>query len=51
MNKQVDVNVSLSISEQLKSDAVPDDEVDAFLAGFLGRKTDALDAEVVEDDS
>jgi hypothetical protein len=52
MNQQVDVNVNVSLVEQLKSSEVADEEVDALLENFFkssGTKT--IDAEVVEDDA
>ena len=49
LNKQVDVNVNLSITEQLTSKEVSDGEVDAFLSNFLNRPDDkVIDAEVEE---
>ena len=48
LNKQVDVNVNLSITEQLRADNVPDSEVDVFLKKFLAAPDDAIEAEVTE---
>lgn len=49
LNKKVDVNVNLSITEQLRADVVPDSDVDAFLKKFLASPTDdAIEAEVTE---
>ena len=44
LNKQIDVNVNLSITEQLRADNVPDSEVDLFLKKFLA----APDDDVIE---
>ena len=47
LNKKVDVNVNVSITEQLKSAEVNDAEVDAFLQKFLSAPDgDTIDAEV-----
>lgn len=47
LNKKVDVNVNLSITEQLKSNEVDDAEVDAFLRKFLAApKDEVIEAEV-----
>ena len=47
LNKKVDVNVNVSITEQLKSAEVNDAEVDAFLQKFLSAPDDeTIEAEV-----
>ena len=51
LNRKVDVNVNLSIAEQLKSGDVDDEEVDGFLEKMLGHSVgETQDAEIVEED-
>jgi hypothetical protein len=35
LTKKIDVNVNLSISEQLASSAIGDEEVDVFIKNYL----------------
>jgi hypothetical protein len=46
LNKKVDVNVDVSITEQLRNSEVPDEEVDAFIRGMLGASDDTIEAEI-----
>ena len=49
LNKKVDVNVNVSITEQLKNAEVNDAEVDEFLQKFLSApKDDAIDVDIDE---
>jgi len=49
LNKQVDVNVNLSIAEQLKSTDVEDEEVDALIRRVLSGG-EPIDAEIVKEE-
>ncbi|ADV46432.1 hypothetical protein [Nitratifractor salsuginis] len=48
LNKKVDMNVNVSITDQLRNAEIPDEEVDGFIKQMLGAPDDAIEAEVEE---
>ena len=49
LNKKIDVNVNLSISEQIASSSVGDDEVDDFIKNLIGKPKDCEDVIEVDE--